>query len=112
MKDLARFTAYANKAIKIVFNDRTIVRAMLGCPIVKILNRKGDELLLNYEHPNHSLMSEYSEYLRVSEEYLSWAFLSEQERQVYESQKQVKVTAIDGEIERIRRTVKLIGDGN
>jgi len=55
MKELGTFTAYSNKAIKAVFNDRTIIRAMLGCPIVKILNRKGDELLLNYEHPNASL---------------------------------------------------------
>ena len=66
MKDLGAFTAYANKSIKIVFNDRTILRAQIGCPIVKILNRKGDELLINYEHPNHSLMNEYEEYLRVS----------------------------------------------
>lgn len=54
---------------------------MMGCPIVKILNRKGDELLINYDHPNHSIMAEFSEYLRVSEEYLSWAFLNEQERE-------------------------------
>ncbi len=52
MKDLGTFTAYSNKSIKINFNDRTILRAMIGCPIVKILNRKGDELLINYEHPN------------------------------------------------------------
>ena len=59
IKDLGTFTAYSNKAIKVMFNDRTIVRAMLACPIVKILNRKGDELLINYEHPNQSLIGEY-----------------------------------------------------
>lgn len=80
MKDLGTFTAYSNKAIKVVFNDRTIVRAMLACPIVKILNRKGDELMINYDHPNQSLINEYSEYLRVSQEYLGWAFLTEEER--------------------------------
>ena len=64
-----------------MFNDRTILRAMIGCPIVKILNRKGDELLINYEHPNQSLMNEYQDYLKVSREYLGWAFLNQEDRQ-------------------------------
>ena len=64
-----------------MFNDRTILRAMIGCPIVKILNRKGDELLINYEHPNQALMNEYQDYLKVSREYLGWAFLNQEDRQ-------------------------------
>lgn len=112
MKDLGTFTAYSNKAIKVIFNDRTIVRAMLECPIVKILNRKGDELLINYEHPNQVLINEYQEYLRVSQEYLGWVFLTNEQREQKEKSKQLEVSAIDGEIERIQRTVKLIGDQN
>ena len=36
----------------------------------------------------------------------------EEERAVQESRKQMEVSAVDGEIERIQRTVKLIGEEN
>ena len=44
---LAKFTAYCNKSVKVVFEDRTIVRMMLGCDHVRLLTRRGEELLLN-----------------------------------------------------------------
>jgi hypothetical protein len=50
--DLGHFTAYANQAIKAVFLDRTIVRMMKDCQIVRVLNKRGDELIFNLAHPN------------------------------------------------------------
>jgi hypothetical protein len=52
VKGLAQFTAYYNKAVKVVFEDRTIVRMMQKCDIVKVLTRKGDEMFFNVKSPN------------------------------------------------------------
>ena len=50
--DLGHFTAYSNQAIKAVFLDRTIVRMMKDCQIVRVLNKRGDELIFNLTNPN------------------------------------------------------------
>mmetsp|Transcript_1676 Transcript_1676/g.2328 ORF Transcript_1676/g.2328 Transcript_1676/m.2328 type:complete len:80 (-) Transcript_1676:416-655(-) len=47
VQGLARFTAYANYAIKVHFDDRTIVRMQKGQEVVKILSAKGDEFVFN-----------------------------------------------------------------
>ena len=65
VKDLGHFTAYKNTAIKAVFQDRTIVRIMKDCRIIRILNKKGDELLFNLDHPNPAI-NEYNDYIKVS----------------------------------------------
>ena len=52
VKDLGYFTAFNNRAIKAIFEDRTIVRMMHDCRIIRVLNRRGDELLFNLDHPN------------------------------------------------------------
>lgn len=44
---LASFTAYANHAIKVHFNDRTILRMQKGQDVVKILSARGDEFVFN-----------------------------------------------------------------
>ena len=44
---LARFTAYANRAIKVHFDDRTIVRMQKGQDVVKVLSARGDEHVFN-----------------------------------------------------------------
>ena len=83
---LAKFTAYTNKAIKVVFEDRTIVRMMQGCDAVRILTRLGEEVLINlrkqnYQNPSHfTLMQEYANYLRVAEEFYEWAFYTPTQR--------------------------------
>ena len=74
LDDLGVFTAYANLSVKAKFNDRTIVRAQKGCNIVKILNRRGDELMLNLNHPNEKIVNEYFEYIRVAKEYIDQVF--------------------------------------
>ena len=48
---LAKFTAYCNKVVKVVFEDRTIVRMMLGCQSARILTRLGEEVILNLYLP-------------------------------------------------------------
>ena len=44
---LAHFQAYTNKSIKVSFQDRTILRMMQNCDIIKILNKYGEEINLN-----------------------------------------------------------------
>ena len=79
MKDLGQFTAYNNRAIKAVFHDRTIVRMMKECQIVRILNRRGYELLYNLKHPNPSIQQEYHDYIKAAQEFYEWVFLSQEE---------------------------------
>ena len=47
LDDVGTLTAYANESVKAAFLDRTIVRAQKGCYIVKILNRRGDSVMIN-----------------------------------------------------------------
>ena len=47
VQGLGSFTAYANYAIKVHFDDRTIVRMQKGQQVVKILSAKGDEYVFN-----------------------------------------------------------------
>jgi len=44
---LARFTAFANHAIKVHFDDRTIVRMQKGREVVKVLSSRGEEFVFN-----------------------------------------------------------------
>ena len=111
VKDLGHFTAYHNRAIKAVFQDRTIVRMMKDCRIIRVLTRRGDELLFNLDHPNPA-QDDYQDYIKVSREFFEWAFLTAEEKQEKEQRAQMEKSAIDNEIERIQRTVMLIGSDN
>jgi hypothetical protein len=79
---LAHFTAYCNKAVKVVFEDRTIVRLMQGCEAARILTRLGEEVIVSLRRPKHispdmySLMQEYGNYIKVAEEFFDWVFSS------------------------------------
>ena len=44
---LANFTAFANHAIKVVFEDRTIVRMQKGQEFIRVLSSKGEELVFS-----------------------------------------------------------------
>lgn len=84
IEGLARFTAYTNKAVKVVFDDRTIVRMIYGCSTIRLLTRLGEELMLNIQQPSsagQALLHEYRNYITVSEEFFTWAFQTPQERQ-------------------------------
>ena len=47
IQGLAKFTAFSNFAIKVLFDDRTIVRMQKGYDVVKILSSQGEELVFN-----------------------------------------------------------------
>lgn len=66
VKDLGYFIAYSNRAIKAQFSDRTIVRIMKDCQVIRILNRRGDELLFSLAHPNAQVQKEYEHYIQVA----------------------------------------------
>jgi len=80
VKDLGHFTAFANRAIKAVFQDRTIVRMMKDCKIIRVLNRRGDELLFNLDHPSPA-QKEYEDYIKVAHEFFEWMFTSSEEKE-------------------------------
>lgn len=80
VKDLGSFTAYRNQAIKAVFQDRTIVRIMKDCRIIRVLNRKGDELLFNLDHPNPAL-KEYNDYIKVAQEFFEFTFMTTDQKE-------------------------------
>ena len=44
---LGRFTAYSNHAIKVHFNDRTLIRMQKGQDVVKVLSARGEEFVFN-----------------------------------------------------------------
>ena len=100
IKDLGHFTAYQNGAIKAAFQDRTIVRMMNDCKIIRLLTRKGDELLFNLDHPNTS-QADYQDYIKVSQEFFEWAFLSTEEKQAKQHHAEAEKAAIQNEIDRI-----------
>ena len=100
VKDLGHFIAYNNRAIKAVFEDRTIVRMMQDCRIIRVLNRRGDELLFNLDHPNPA-QREYEDYITVSREFFEWAFLTQEQKQEKEQKIAVEKNAIESEMERI-----------
>ncbi len=53
---------------------------MSDCEIIRILNSRGDELLFNIQHPNQSLFNEYGQYIKLTQEFLEYAFMSEKDR--------------------------------
>jgi len=91
--------------VKAKFNDRTIIRLMSDCEIIRILNSRGDELLFNIQHPNQSLFNEYGQYIKLTQEFLEYAFMSEKDRKEKVVKQETEKSAIDGEIQRINRTV-------
>lgn len=80
MEGMGHFTAYSNKAVKVVFEDRTLVRMMQGCDVIRILNKKGEEYFFNISKPN-LLFNEYKNYVKVAEEFFEWVFLSKEDRE-------------------------------
>ena len=52
---------------------------MKDCRIIRVLNRRGDELLFNLDHPNPA-QDDYQDYIKVSREFFEWAFLSAEEK--------------------------------
>jgi hypothetical protein len=114
VKGLAHFTAYCNKAIKVVFEDRTIVRMIYGSDVVRILTKLGEEVLVNLRKPKHhhaaafSLVQEYHNYIKVAEEFFEWAFSSPEQRALKERNELENIEAVEREVQRIERTLCLI----
>lgn len=51
-----------------------------GCTIVRILNKRGDELMVNLLQPSEHLINEYFDYIKVAREFLEHVFDSEDEK--------------------------------
>lgn len=80
---------------------------MKDCKIIRVLNRKGDELLFNLENPSQA-MNEYYEYIKVAQEFFDWAFLSDEQKEERQTSQQNQKSVIDNEMERIQRTMMII----
>jgi hypothetical protein len=81
VKGLATFTAFENRAIKVVFDDRTIVRMQQGQELIKLLSKTGEELVFNIHTlaRNQSITRECQNYVQVATEFLDWVFLTSEE---------------------------------
>lgn len=76
LDDIGFFCAYKNGSIRVRFLDRTVVRMTHGSQFVKVLDRRGNEHSFSLGSP---AACEYQNYVKVSEEYLEWVFLAEQD---------------------------------
>lgn len=81
VQGLGGFTAYANCAIKVHFDDRTIVRMQKGQQVVKILSAKGDEYVFNIGSiaRNQLAQRQFQNYIQVAMEFFDWVFLTKEE---------------------------------
>ena len=81
VQGLGSFTAYANYAIKVHFDDRTIVRMQKGQQVVKILSAKGDEYVFNIGSiaRNQLAQRQFQNYIQVAMEFFDWVFLTKEE---------------------------------
>ena len=77
---MGSFTAYCNEGVKAMFTDRTIVRMMRNCSVIRILNKRAEELYFNLQHPNAAI-ADYNNYIKITQEFLDWAFSTPEERQ-------------------------------
>ena len=66
---------------------------MKDCQIIRVLNKKGDELLFNLLH-NNTAYREYEDYIKVSQEFFEWVFLAPEEKQEKEDQIQREKDAV------------------
>ena len=73
---------------------------MKDCKIIRILNKRGDELLFNVDHPNQA-QAQYDDYIKVANEFFEWAFTSQEEKEAKQAKAEIEKSAIDGEMERI-----------
>ena len=109
VEGLAHFMAYSNKSIKVSFSDRTLLRMMHNCPIIRILNKLGEEISLNVVKPN-ILYNDYKNYIKVADEFYEWAFSTQEERQAKELEQQRQREIIEYEMQRIQRTLCYIDE--
>ena len=77
LDDIGSLVAYENQSVKANFSDRTIIRMQKDCNIVRILNKRGDELMLNLSSPSEVILNEYFQYIRVVREFLEHVFSTE-----------------------------------
>ena len=100
---LANFTAFANQAIKVVFEDRTIVRMQKGQEFIRVLSSKGEELTFNVHSiaRNQQAQRQFQNYIQVATEFFDWVFLTTEELEGRNQQELDQTTAINGELEKI-----------
>ena len=80
---LGRFTAYSNHAIKVHFDDRTIIRMQKGQEVVKVLSARGEEFVFNMGSiaRNQLAQRQFQNYIQVAMEFFDWVFLTAEEQE-------------------------------
>ena len=107
---LGRFTAYANYAIKVHFDDRTIVRMQKGQEVVKVLSARGEEFVFNMRSiaNNQIAQRQFQNYIQVSMEFFDWVFLTAEEQENREIAAAMQKEQIQSEMEKIQRSLNYI----
>ena len=107
---LANFTAYANHAIKVHFNDRTILRMQKGQDVVKILSARGEEFVFNISSiaRNQIAQRQFQNYVQVAMEFFDWVFLTKEEQDERIIRETEQKEAIQTELDKIQRSLNYI----
>jgi hypothetical protein len=58
----------------VVFEDRTLLRLTDQSDVVKIINRRGEEVVFGLKKEQSHLQLEYGNYVKVGEDFFEWAF--------------------------------------
>lgn len=89
--------------MRVVFDDRTIVRLQRGQDAVKILSRSGEELVFSLSGMGRNQLAQkyYQNYVQVATEFFDWIFLTKAEQEVRQREEASKEMAVSSEIDRI-----------
>ena len=108
LEGLGQFTAYTNRTVKVVFEDRTLLRLTDKSDVVKLINRRGEEVVFGLKKEQSHLQQEYGNYVKVGEDFFEWAFSSPEMRALKEQAETQKQQAIAQEMEKIQRTLYVL----
>lgn len=67
-----------------VFEDRTLLRLSDKSDVVRLLNKRGEEVVFNLKKETSHLQKEYGNYVKVGEDFFEWAFSTPEQRALKE----------------------------
>lgn len=92
------FTAYNDRSIRVLFEDRTVIRIYLDLT-VSAITRSGEMVKLSLENPYN-----FEQYIPICIEFYDWAFTSHSEKLRREEDREERERLVMAEISRNQRT--------
>lgn len=97
VEGVGSFIAYNDKSIRILFEDRTLIR-MYSDFTVSALSRTGESARFTLENPYG-----FESYIPVCVEFYNWAFLSQTEQAKRQNEAAERETLVSAELSRVER---------